>query len=258
MHSHIVPSTCHAESRRSPFLLCVALLAAMVCPVDAGWGQSLDLSITDPDEIGAICGGDRSIGERLYAENCVKCHELAQDAPASVGPNLFAVFGRTVGSEAGFGYSAALQAKGAQGMIWERETLAPFLTDPTGFAPGTTMNFPGIKDAETLQHLMTYLRVASHPPPPAPGSVEVPQAVLDLPGDPAYGEYLASECVTCHRLDGTDQGIPKITGWPKKAFLTAMYEYRLRARPHQAMQLVAERLTDEELAALAAYFGDLH
>jgi cytochrome c len=244
-----------SRPRLSPIF--AAILAASLAVPASAPGQSLDLSITDPDEIGAICGGDRSIGERLFAENCVKCHELAQDAPASVGPNLFGLFGRKVAAQSGFDYSAALLAKGAEGMIWERETLSPYLSDPSGFAPGTTMNFPGIKDAETLQHLMTYLRVASHPPPPAPGAVEVPQAVLDLQGDPAFGEYLASECVTCHRLDGADQGIPKITGWPKKAFLTAMYEYRLRARPHQAMQLVAERLTDEELAALAAYFGDL-
>ncbi len=33
-------------------------------------------------------------------------------------------------------------------------------------------------------------------------------------GDPALGQYLSSECVTCHQLTGQYQGIPPIVGWP--------------------------------------------
>ena len=31
-------------------------------------------------------------------------------------------------------------------------------------------------------------------------------------GDRALGEYLSSECVTCHQLSGRHQGIPPIVG----------------------------------------------
>ena len=36
-----------------------------------------------------------------------------------------------------------------------------------------------------------------------------------------------------------------------------MHQYRLRALPNEAMQLQAMRLSDEEIAALAAYFAEL-
>ena len=78
-----------------------------------------------------------------------------------------------------------------------------------------------------------------------------------LAGDRALGEYLASECVACHRPGGRSQGIPPIVGWPEDAFVAAMNAYRVKERPNPVMQTIAGRLTDEEIAALAAYFGAL-
>ena len=76
-------------------------------------------------------------------------------------------------------------------------------------------------------------------------------------GDPDYGEYLASECKTCHQQSGADDGIPSITHWPEEDFVVAMHAYKQKVRPHPVMQMMAGRLTDEEIAALAAYFKDL-
>ena len=76
-------------------------------------------------------------------------------------------------------------------------------------------------------------------------------------GDPEYGEYLSGECVTCHSADGADKGIPPITGWDVEAFFYALAAFRDGDREHEAMQMVASRLSDEEIAGLAAYFGDL-
>ncbi len=81
--------------------------------------------------------------------------------------------------------------------------------------------------------------------------------VLGIEGDRDYGEYLASECVTCHRIDGEVDGIPAIIGWPSDLFVTAMHAYRGKHRINPAMQMVAGRLTDEEIAALAAYFEEI-
>jgi cytochrome c len=36
-----------------------------------------------------------------------------------------------------------------------------------------------------------------------------------------------------------------------------MNGYRLKVRPNPVMQTIAARLSDEEIAALAAYFGSL-
>ena len=76
-------------------------------------------------------------------------------------------------------------------------------------------------------------------------------------GDRALGEYLSSECVTCHQLSGRYQGIPPIVGWPEATFIGIMNEYRTKHRNNAVMQTIAGKFSNEELAALAAYFGSL-
>ena len=73
----------------------------------------------------------------------------------------------------------------------------------------------------------------------------------------AYGQHLARECTSCHRIDGVDNGIPSITGWAASDFVTTMGFYRTGARPNQAMVSVAQSLSDDEVKALAAYYGSL-
>ena len=76
-------------------------------------------------------------------------------------------------------------------------------------------------------------------------------------GDRALGEYLSSECVTCHQLSGRNQGIPPIVGWPEKSFVEIMDEYRSKRRSNPVMQTIAGKFSGDEIAALAAYFGSL-
>jgi cytochrome c553 len=75
--------------------------------------------------------------------------------------------------------------------------------------------------------------------------------------DRALGEYLSSECVTCHQLSGRYQGIPPIVGWPEASFIEIMDEYRTKKRDNPVMQTIAGRFSREEVAALAAYFGSV-
>ncbi len=72
--------------------------------------------------------------------------------------------------------------------------------------------------------------------------------------DIAYGEYLASECVTCHRVDGSETNIPDITGWDDASFIAVMTAYKDRERSNSVMQTIAGGLEPEDMAALAAYF----
>ena len=76
-------------------------------------------------------------------------------------------------------------------------------------------------------------------------------------GNRALGEYLSSECVTCHQLSGRSQGIPPIVGWPERSFVAIMDEYRSKRRSNPVMQTIAGKFSGEEIAALAAYFGSL-
>ena len=76
-------------------------------------------------------------------------------------------------------------------------------------------------------------------------------------GDKALGEYLSSECVTCHQLSGRSQGIPPIVGWPEASFVEIMNEYREKRRSNPVMQTIAGKFSNDDIAALAAYFGSL-
>lgn len=82
-------------------------------------------------------------------------------------------------------------------------------------------------------------------------------AVPAKKGDKDLGEYLSAECVTCHQKSGAFKGIPPIIGWPDEVFIEIMNAYKLKERENQVMQNIAVKLSDDEIAALAAYFGSL-
>lgn len=92
-------------------------------------------------------------------------------------------------------------------------------------------------------------------------SATVPaQAQTSIPpeGDIALGEYLASECVTCHQASGrTIGGVPPIVGYAPPLFVDAMQAYKTKQRDNKVMQTFAGALSDDEIRALAAYFGSL-
>ena len=73
------------------------------------------------------------------------------------------------------------------------------------------------------------------------------------PPDLELGEYLSTECTTCHRPDAVNAGIPNIFGLPSVVFIQAMEQYRDGTRINQVMKNVARSLSVEEIAALAAY-----
>ena len=80
---------------------------------------------------------------------------------------------------------------------------------------------------------------------------------IQAAGNKAFGEYLSSECVTCHQVSGRYEGIPPIVGWPEESFIAIMKQYRTKERANPVMQTIAGKLSEEEIAALAAYFGSL-
>ena len=73
----------------------------------------------------------------------------------------------------------------------------------------------------------------------------------------SYGRHLAQECTACHRIDGTDNGIPSIVGQDPVYFTETMGYYRSGARTNQVMVSVAQSLDEAQVAALAAYYASL-
>lgn len=219
----------------------------------------------DPDAVLAAAGsGDVENGKALFSQ-CSGCHEVGAGAGNSVGPHLNLLFGRKAASIGDFRYSDSLVRAASNGLEWHADTLSAYIEDPRTFASGTRMSYAGMKDAGERRDLLAYLRVFSDNPadipeadPTAVGMDHpVDSEILALQGDPEYGEYLSSECKTCHQTSGSDDGIPSIVLWPEEAFVTAMHAYKDKARPNQVMQMIAGRLNNEEIAALAAYFKDL-
>lgn len=86
-------------------------------------------------------------------------------------------------------------------------------------------------------------------------------ATAPLAGDDArskaYGKRLSPQCTTCHRIDGTDNGIPSIAGWPAEDFVFVLRAYRDGGRIDPAMAAAARKLDENQMKALASYFGSL-
>lgn len=77
-------------------------------------------------------------------------------------------------------------------------------------------------------------------------------------GDKELGEYLSSMCVACHQLSGkVAGGIPAIIAWPDDQFVAVIQSYKDGTRDNETMRTISHRLSQEEIEALAAYFGSL-
>lgn len=208
--------------------------------------------------------GDPIRGADLFSV-CADCHAVGEGAQHKTGPILNGIFFRKVAVFEDFAYSDGIRRARRDGMIWDLQRLNAYLENPKSLVSGTNMEFSGIRDATDRGDVLAYLRQFSDNPqdipeaaPTAiPGDVVLAPEILAIVGDPDYGEYLSSECTTCHQIDGAYDGIPVITGWYDEDFVIAMHAYKQKIRPHPVMQMMATRLSDEEIAALAAYFGAL-
>ena len=227
-----------------------ALAITAICTVFAGTVQA--------DNI-----GDPTKGEPLF-KLCKGCHQVGEGAVNRIGPHLNGLFGRKAAAVEGFRYSDGLVRAANGGLEWHAEQLHAYLENPKNLVSGTRMNFSGMEDVEERADLIAYLRTFSDNPrdiPEADATAratdhDLDPAILSIQGDPEYGAYLSSECVTCHQVDGGDAGIPSFTFWPEEDFVLALHAYKNKNRAHPVMQMIAGRLSDEEIAALAAYFKD--
>ena len=70
-----------------------------------------------------------------------------------------------------------------------------------------------------------------------------------------YGQHLSGECVTCHNSTGLGQGIPKITGMKTAVFIKKILAYKTKEKDNAVMQMVADRLGEEEINSLALYLS---
>jgi cytochrome c len=103
-------------------------------------------------------GADLDKGKKIFAR-CQACHTLDEGGANRIGPNLHGIFGRKAGALEGFSYSKAMAAKGAEGLVWNEETLTQYLHKPAAMIPGTAMAFPGLRKDDEIANLIAYLKV---------------------------------------------------------------------------------------------------
>ena len=86
----------------------------------------------------ALAEGDAAKGAVDFRK-CMACHSIVGpdgtvvQKGGKIGPNLFGVIGRAVGSFADFKYGESMLAVGAKGVVWDEEMLATYVTDPAAW-----------------------------------------------------------------------------------------------------------------------------
>ncbi len=108
-----------------------------------------------------VAAADVKAGADAANAECSACHSFDKGGSAMIGPALYGVFGRPIGKQADYTYSAALSGHGGN---WTVAELDGWLLNPRRFAPGTKMGFAGIADDTQRAAVVAYLRsLSDHP-----------------------------------------------------------------------------------------------
>lgn len=121
----------------------------------AGTAKVTDPSVAFADLPEPYNTADYSNGRRQF-RLCASCHAISPDMTALVGPNLYGLFGRQVGTAQGFRFSSALTEADFE---WTPEKLEEWLANPRTFLPGNAMSFAGIRNESDRHDVIAYLMV---------------------------------------------------------------------------------------------------
>lgn len=100
-----------------------------------------------------VAAQDPADGEQLWNQ-CRACHAL-EEGVNRVGPSLYDIIGREVGTVEGFSYSGALSEAAD---VWTVENISALIENPRDFAPGSRMGYAGMGSEEDRAKLIAYLQ----------------------------------------------------------------------------------------------------
>ena len=108
--------------------------------------------------------GDLATGEKVF-KKCAACHSIAKGGKNAIGPALYNVVSRKVGSIDDYKYSKALSEYGKE---WTFEELNGYLIKPAKWIKGTKMAFAGLRKEKDRASVIKYLNQNSDNPLPLP------------------------------------------------------------------------------------------
>ncbi|ALP52869.1 hypothetical protein Tel_06705 [Candidatus Tenderia electrophaga] len=77
-------------------------------------------------------------------------------------------------------------------------------------------------------------------------------------GNAQQGKSLSAQCSSCHGPEGQGMGSnPALAGMDADAFVQSLKAYQAGERKHMMMEMMAKKLSEQEMADLAAYYASL-
>ena len=128
---------------------------------------SSSTSVTENEKVdiaALMAMGDIASGEKIF-KKCAACHSIIKGGKNAIGPALYNVVGRKVGSVEDYKYSKALAAYEKE---WTLEELNGYLIKPAKWIKGTKMAFAGLRKEADRASVIKYLNENSDKPVPLP------------------------------------------------------------------------------------------
>ena len=108
--------------------------------------------------------GSAEDGKKVF-KKCAACHSINASGGNKIGPKLWNVMFRPIGSVSDYKYSKALSSYGKE---WTWEEMNGFLIKPSKWIKGNKMGFAGLKNDKDRASLILYLNQNSDNPQPLP------------------------------------------------------------------------------------------
>ena len=127
--------------------------------------SSTEKAVEEKIDIAALMAmGDIALGEKVF-KKCAACHSINKGGKNNIGPALYNVVGRQIGSISDYKYSKALSAYGKK---WTFEELNGYLIKPAKWIKGTKMAFAGLKKEKDRASILLFMNQNSENPLPLP------------------------------------------------------------------------------------------
>ena len=116
------------------------------------------------DIVALLAMGDVEHGKKVF-KKCAACHSINQGGKNKIGPKLWNVMFRPVGSITDYKYSKALSGYKKD---WTWEEMNGFLIKPSTWIKGNKMGFAGLKKEKDRAPVILYLNQNSYSPKQLP------------------------------------------------------------------------------------------